>query len=486
MIADLSAFADGRRLAHGAINAAIADAHARGGGVVELPAGRFLCFSIRLLSGVRLHLGAGAVIEAADPARHGGAYDLPEDNGPQLYQDFGHSHWCNSLIWAIGQSDIAITGPGRIEGRGLTRNGPGSLWRAQAGERPLSMAAMSEAEVGALEQSHAAMRGLGNKAIGLRECRNVELSGFTIAGGGHFAILATGCTDMVIRHLSIDTERDGIDLDGVSRCIVEHCRVNSPNDDAIVVKSSLALGGAAPSQDIVIRHCAVSGFDLGTMLEGTRGRTQQLAPDRDRVTGRIKIGTETNGDIRRVCIEDCLFERSRGLAIECVDGAVVEDIAARRLTMEEVTSAPIFLRLGARLRGPAGTMTGRLRGVEISGLRATGIAHEYPAIIAGIPGHRVEQVRLRDIDLTFNGGGTMEEAAQEPPSLPDAYPEPSMFGVLPAWALWMRDVHDVGIERFFARHLDHDGRPPVAVRRVSGLHAREMPLLPQGLTQLDD
>lgn len=476
MIADLGAFADGRSLAHGAINAAIAAMHQRGGGVVELPAGRFLCFSIRLLSGVRLHLGEGAVIEAADPARHGGTYDLPEDNGPQFYQDFGHSHWRNSLIWAIGQHDIAITGPGRIEGRGLTRNGPGSLWRAQAGERPLSMAAMSEAEVGALEQSHAAMQGLGNKAIAFRECRNVELSGFTIAGGGHFAILATGCTDMAIRHLSIDTERDGIDLDCVARCVVEHCRVNSPNDDAIVVKTSLGLGRLAPSEDIAIRRCTVSGYDLGTMLDGTRGRTQQFAPDRDKVTGRIKIGTETNGDIRRVTIEDCHFERSRGLAIECVDGAAVEDIAARRLTMQEVTTAPIFLRLGARLRGPEGTRIGALRRVEISQIRAEGIHHEFPTVIAGLPGHPVEQVVLRDIDLGFDGGGTAQDAARQPPQVPSAYPEPSMFGVLPAWALWMRDVQHVTIERFTARHAGNEARPPVIVQDAQGLNLREMPL----------
>jgi polygalacturonase len=304
----------------------------------------------------------------------------------------------------------------------------------------------------------------------------VELSGFTIAGGGHFAILATGCQDMAIRHLAIDTERDGIDLDCVSRCVVEHCRVNSPNDDAIVVKTSLGLGRLAPSEDVTIRHCTVSGFDLGTMLDGTRGRTQQFAPDRDKVTGRIKIGTETNGDIRRVVIEDCQFERSRGLAIECVDGAIVEDITARRLTMREVTTAPIFLRLGARLRGPEGTRIGVLRRVEISEIRAEGIAHEFPAIIAGLPDHPVQQVVLRDIDLGFDGGGTAQDAARQPPQVPSAYPEPSMFGVLPAWALWMRDVQDVSIARFAAHHAAPEARPPVIAQDVAGLNVQEMPL----------
>jgi polygalacturonase len=475
-VTDYGAHGDGVSLAHHGINAAIIAAHSAGGGVVVVPAGRYLCFSIRLLSGVRLHLDEGAVIEAADPALHHGAYDEAEDNGEQLYQDFGHSHWRNSLIWAIGQSDMAITGAGRIEGRGLTRNGPGSRWRSQAGERPLSMADLSDKVVAALEQSHASMRGLGNKAIGLRECRNVELSGFTIAGGGHFAILATGCEDLAIRDLAIDTERDGIDLDCVRRCVVERCHVNSPNDDAIVVKTSLGLGRLASAEDIVIRDCSVSGYDLGTMLDGTKARRQQFAPDRDKVTGRIKIGTETNGDIRRITIEDCHFERSRGLAIECVDGATVEEITARRLTMREVTTAPIFLRLGARLRGPAGTGIGILRKVAISDVNASGIDHAYPASIAGLDGHPVEEVSLARIDLTYDGGGTAQDAAAQPPEVPDAYPEPSMFGHLPAWALWARHVRGLTIKGFVARHTLPDQRPATMLEDVAQVSVAEMPL----------
>lgn len=476
LVTDHGALGHGRMLAHQGINAAIAAAHAAGGGMVVVPAGRYLCFSIRLASHVTLHLEAGAVIEAADPARHGGAYNLPEDNGEQLYQDFGHSHWHNSLIWGEHLSHIAITGPGRIEGRALTRDGPGSRWRAQAGERPLSMQGMTESELVALERDHDAMAGLGNKAIALRECRHVTLSDFTVDGGGHFAILASGCQDMVLRDLTIDTLRDGIDLDCVERCLVERCRVNSPNDDAIVIKSSLALGQRRPSQDITIRHCRVSGFDPGTMLDGTYGTTQSHAPDRDRVTGRIKIGTETYGDIRRVLVEDCHFQRSRGLAIESVDGAVVEDVTARRLTMEAVTSAPFFLRLGARLRGPAGTRIGTIRRITLEAITATGIDRRFPSAIAGLPGHWVEHVTLRGIDLTYEGGGTPAEVGHMPQELADAYPEPSMFGVLPAWALWLRHVRGLTITGFHARHLAPEARPPLVMSDVIGLGISDAPV----------
>ncbi len=357
-VRDHGARGDGIAIDSPAINAAILAASRGGGGTVILPRGRYLCFSIRLHSRVTLLLGEGVVIEAADPARHAGRYDLPEEGVDQLYQDFGHSHWRNSLIWGDDVCEVAILGPGMIHGAGLTRDGPGARWKKQAGERPLSMRAMTEAQIADLEPAAAAMAGKGNKAIAFKNGRDIRLSGFSIVKGGHFAILATGTQKLRINGLTIDTDRDGIDLDCVRDVVVERCRVNSPNDDAIVVKSSYALGKAIAAEDIMIRDCDVSGYDMGSLIDGTHTTVQQIAPDQDRITGRIKLGTESHGGYRNIRIEDCRFTRCRGLALETVDGGVMEHIVARRLTMRDVTTAPIFLRLGDRRRGPEGTGIG--------------------------------------------------------------------------------------------------------------------------------
>ena len=453
---------DGRAIDSGAFNAAIAAATRAGGGTVLVPAGRYLCFSIELKSHVTIQLAKGAAIVAADPARHPGQYDPPED-ADQLYQDFGHSHWRNSLIWGDDVENVAITGPGLIHGLGLTRNGPGARWKAQTGERPLSMKGMTRAQIAALEPDVTAMRGLGNKAIALRNGRNIRLAGFSMLKCGHFAILATGTRKLTIQDLTIDTERDGIDLDCVQDTLVDNCRVNTPNDDAIVVKASYALGRAIAAERVTIRRCAVSGYDLGTMLDGTRRTTQQLAPDRDRVTGRIKLGTESNGGFRDILIEDCSFTHCRGLALETVDGGVMERVVARRLTMRDVTTAPIFLRLGDRRRGPPGTGIGAIRNVAISEVEASGIDYRYPATIAGLAGHPIEAVTLRDIRLTYAGGGTPADAARCPEELPDAYPEPSMFGVLPAWGLWVRHARGLTIDRLVLATAAPDARAPISV-----------------------
>jgi polygalacturonase len=458
-VRDFGARGDGIALDSPAINAAILAAEVAGGGMVILPPGRYLSFSLRLKSRVTMIIDEGATLAAAEKGPLG-AYDLPEERGPQLYQDFGHSHWHNSLIWADGAEDIAIIGKGRIDGLGLTRNGPGTPWSKQGGERPLSMAHMPAAQIAELEQSRAAMQGMGNKAIALAHCRRVRLQDFTLFRGGHFALLASEVDDLHIENLSIDTDRDGLDLDCVRRAKVLDCRVNTPNDDAIVLKTSLALGKRANCEDIEIRGCTVSGFDLGTMLDGTRQRTQQLSPDRDRVTGRIKLGTESNGDFRRIRIAGCHFERSRGLALETVDGGTIEDVLAENIAMDEVTTAPLFLRLGARLRGPEGTTPGALRNVEVRGLTARGIDPRFGAILAGLPNYPIECVQLRDIDLSFTGDFT-GPAPTLPPELADAYPEPSMFGPTPAWGFWSRQVTGLHVTGLRLRRDGADPRPPV-------------------------
>ena len=474
-IRDHGAFGDGRTLDTDAINRAILAASRAGGGTVRFPSGRYLSFSIRLASDVTLLLEAGAVIEAADPAVHRGAYDSPEES-TDLYQDFGHSHWHNSLIWGVDVRNVGIVGPGMIDGKGLTRNGPGARWSKGTGERPLSMRQMPARDIARLEPAAARMVGQGNKAIALKNARNVTLRDFTILKGGHFAILLTGVDDVTIDRLSIDTERDGIDLDCVRRARVTDCRVNSPNDDAIVLKSSYALGEARACEDVTVSRCRVSGWDMGSMLDGSFRRTQELAPDRDRVTGRIKLGTESNGGFRRIRIDDCRFDRCRGLALETVDGGVMEDVVATNLTMREVTTAPLFLRLGDRRRGPDGTGIGAIRGVTIAGVEATRIDHRYAAAIAGLPGRPIEDVTLRDIRLSYTGGGTPEDAARVPPDVADAYPEPSMFGVLPAWGLWMRHARGVRLDNVRLETATPDARPPIVAVDTQNVTARRTPL----------
>jgi polygalacturonase len=461
---------DGTSIDSEAINRAINAAAAAGGGTVDLPAGRYLSFSIRLKSRVTLRFSPGATIVAADPASKLGQYDLPEPNPSDQYQDFGHSHWQNSLIWGIDVEDAAIVGPGLIDGRGLTRTGPGAPWsRAKPGDRPLSMGAAAGAAGDPEAVARRRMDGQGNKAIALKRSRNVTLRDFSILNGGHFALLATGVDTLTIDNVKVDTNRDGFDIDSCRNVRISNVSVNSPNDDAIVIKSSYALGEARATENVTITNCQVTGYDVGTFLDGTYRKTQERAPDRDGVTGRIKLGTESNGGFRNITIANCVFDRSRGLALETVDGGTLEDVTVTNLTMRDITTAPIFLRVGNRGRGPEGTPVGGMRRIVISNVVASNVEHRYASIIAGIPGHPVEDVTLSNIRIGYRGGGTAEDARREPPEVEDAYPEPSMFGTLPAHGFFIRHARGIRLRDIVVTTASPDARPPMVLHDVHGL-----------------
>ena len=470
-VKDFGAKGDGQTLDTGAINKAIETTAAAGGGTVHFPAGTYLSVSIHLQSNISLYLDQGATLLASDRVEGKVEYDLPEPNEWDMYQDFGHSHWRNSLIWGIGLENVSILGPGLINGNGLTRRSPRPRRPLQAGDTPTSLgggqAGRVQSPLGEGDDP-SVMNGLGNKAISLKLCRNVVLRDFSILNGGHFALLATGVDNLTIDNLKVDTNRDGFDIDACRNVRISNCSVNSPNDDAIVLKSSYGLGFARATENVTITNCLVSGYDIGSLLDGTYKKNVKEAPDRDGPTGRVKLGTESNGGFKNITISNIVFDHCRGLALETVDGGLLEDVTITNLSMRDVKNAPIFLRLGSRMRGPKGVPVGGLRRVTISNVVAYNADPRYASIIAGIPGHQVEAVKLNNIQIFYQGGGTKEQAALQPPEKESNYPEPSMFGVLPAYGFFIRHAKNVSLNSIDVRYSREESRPAFMLDDVTG------------------
>ncbi|MDE1987210.1 MAG: right-handed parallel beta-helix repeat-containing protein [Alphaproteobacteria bacterium] len=472
-IRNFGARGDGNALDTKAIQRAIDAAAASGGGTVYLPAGRYLSFSIRLKSRITLLFASGATLIAADPAKHSGHYDLPEPNLWDAYEDFGHSHWHNSLIWGEDLEDVAIIGPGLIDGEGLTRFSPDAPWSVGAG-RDLPSTQTLKAQIAKNVADVKSMNGLGNKAIALKNTRNVTMRDFSIFRGGHFGILVTGVDNLTMDNLKIDTNRDGIDLDVVRNAHLSNLSVNSPTDDAIVLKSSLALGEVRPIENVTITNCNVSGYDVGSMLDGTYRKSQLKNITPHLTSGRIKLGTESNGGYHNIAISNCVFDCCNGLAIESVDGGVLEDVTVNNIVMRDTTAAPIFIRLGDRRRAPAGTPIAALRRVTINDIDAYCLDKRYCASITGLPDAPVEDVTLSGIRLIYPGGGTASDAARLLPESAEAYPDPDMFGVMPAWGLYMRHIRGVILRDVELSTLAADARPPAVTDDVSGLRAEDL------------
>ena len=446
-VRSFGAMGDGETIDSPAINRAIDAAAAVGGGTILFPAGVYAAYTIRLKSYISFYLDAGATILAADVPSQGttgGGYDAAGAAQPwEAYQDFGHNHWPNSLIYGEGLEGISIFGPGLIWGKGLSRGERNELPRAES-------------------------PGVGNKAIALKNCRNVLFRDFSILMGGHFAILLTGVDNVLIDGLKIDTNRDGIDLDCCRNASVSNCKINSPWDDAICPKSSFALGYARSTENVTITNCYVTGkYAYGTMLDGTF--KPAIYSEKRKAIGRIKCGTESNGGFKSIAVSNCVMDGCRGFALETVDGAHIEDVTVTNLTMRDMVHSPIFLRLGSRMRGPKGTPPGSLKRVILSNIVSHGAVAEYPSIIAGISGAVVEDIKISDTYLHQTGGGGSEWASRQPAENENGYPEANMFGILPARGFFLRHARNLEFSNVEVVTEKEDARPAFWAEQVEGL-----------------
>ena len=448
---------DGKTVDTPAINQAIEAVAAAGGGTLFFPAGTYVCFTIRLRSHVSLHLSRGCTILAADSPKpgeatgyNGGVYDPAGPPQPwEQYQDYGHNHWRNSLFVGEDIGDLSIEGSGLIHGKGLSFGYDGHH--------------------GSYESFKAEQPGVGNKAIALKNCRNVLLRDFSVLKGGHFAVLATGVDNLTLDNLLIDTDRDGFDIDCCRNVRISNCTVNSPWDDAICPKSSFALGYARSTDNVIIANNYVTGtYELGSVLDGT---WKKFAEENHPRNGRIKCGTESNGGFRNITISGNVIEGCKGIALETSDGAFLEDISITGNTMRDVFDAPLFLRLNRRNRGPRETMRpGTLRRVVISDLVSSNANSSSSSILSGISSNRIEDIKLtncffghRGLPALIAGEGRTKPMPDwktiQVPELEDAYPELYSFGPTPSQGFFIRHLKNLEMSHIEVAPANKDPRP---------------------------
>jgi hypothetical protein len=172
-----------------------------------------------------------------------------------------------------------------------------------------------------------------------------------------------------------------------------------------------------------------------------------------------------------------------------VDGAHIEDIAISNITMRDVSNAPIFVRLGSRLRAPEGAAIGSIRRVSISNLVVYDADPRYGSIVSGIPGRDIEDVKLSDIRILYRGGLTLDQVARQPAELVNTfffratggvpprepyatperekeYPEPSMFGMLPAYGFFIRHARGIELNNVEVGFIQEDRRPAFVLDSV--------------------
>jgi polygalacturonase len=163
-----------------------------------------------------------------------------------------------------------------------------------------------------------------------------------------------------------------------------------------------------------------------------------------------------------------------GIALEIADGGTMENINIDNVVVEG-TQVPIFLRLGNRARKyipeaptPA---PGRIRNIHLSNITATG-ADATGCSITGIPGAPVEDIFLSNISLETAGSDSVTNVVLPVDEKESAYPEGNMFGMLPAYGLFIRHAHGVHLSGITVRSRNKDSRPGIVVAQSEGFRLR--------------
>ncbi|HEY5345133.1 MAG TPA: hypothetical protein VIK62_02180, partial [Verrucomicrobiae bacterium] len=203
-------------------------------------------------------------------------------------------------------------------------------------------------------------------------------------------------------------------------------------------------------------------FLEGTLIDGT------MKPAKNGF-GRIKFGTESSGGFRNCTVANCTFRSCHGFALEEVDGAIFENITVNNLAMTDVRDCAIYITTGKRNRTPGITTNSRMRNILISNVIADSVDKMSGIQITGLPEQPIEGVRLENIRLTSNGGGTAKDAAINPKELGTGYPDPIWIGTLPAYGIFARHVKDLELANIHVDFATNDFRPAAMFADIQGL-----------------
>ena len=447
-ITDFGAIGDAKTLNTESIQRTIDTCAAQGGGQVIVPQGTFLSGSIRLKTGVELHLTEGGVLLGS--AEH---KDYKNDNRNSWY----------AFIMANNQNRIAITGKGTIDGQGrVLVQDIIRLWRAGA---------FPGAQVWdeRLKEKNRPNERFRPQLIFFQECKNVIIDGINLQNGTSWIQTYEACEDVIIRNICVEStaywNNDGIDIVDCKNVLIRDCFVNSA-DDAICLKS---FDRNSRCENISIENCTM--------------RSSASA---------LKLGTSSYGGFSNIKAKNLtIYDTYRSaIALECVDGGVMENINISHVKAMNTGNA-IFINLGHRIKErPIGKIDNiRIhdmvvevpnikpdKGYEMEGPLDTLEYNILPSSIVGLPNYFIKNIILKKIIITYKGGGTPEKAyipidsLQKVPEKACVYPEFSMFGELPAWGFFVRHCMGMVFENVELRLINKDYRPAFVFDDVNNLH----------------
>lgn len=434
-ITEFGAKGDSVTLNSQAIQHAIDECAANGGGIVYFPEGKYLSGTIWLQNNIHLYLEQGATLIATTDVTQ---FPLQKSQMASLRPD------SYSLIYAEGKTNITISGNGTINGQG------------------------NQAPYHILHQDQDAGV-VRPKVICMIECKNVNVKDITLKNSAFWMQHYLACEDVLIDGITVSNRyssvnNDGIDIDCCKNVRIANCNINS-EDDCIVLKST----SGKICENVTITNCVLTSH-----------------------CNALKCGTESNGGFRNISISSCVIYDTylTGIALEIVDGGIMDLVNINNITMHRVNN-PIFIKLGNRARPYSKnipvTGIGEMRNIQISNIQANEVGEfiETPDLdfshhnarpkaaaifITGLAEKDIQNISLENFFINYKGGGTREDALVEVPENPQAYPEYSSYGdIRPAYGFYCRNITKLTLKNIHLTFEKEDYRPAYIFDQVDYL-----------------
>ena len=394
---------------------------AEGGGTLRMPAGEYVVSSLRIKSGVTLHLDRNAFL-----------YGATNECEYVRYVNKGDTAY--SVVYAEGATNVAVVGEGVIDGRGRLHQ---------------------------RHRDHKLYPGWDD--LYFQDCKNVCVEGVTLRNASSWCCFCRGCDGVVARRVKIfnhcNWSNDGIDIES-SNVLVEDCDIDS-EDDSLVMK---AREPWRVVENVVVRNCRLScnaeHIKVGTESLGTFRNI--LVEDCDVACRTPKCAT--HGYLRFPGVATMQAALS-AISLFVVDGGSLEDVTVRRIAVGEGMITPICIRYAARkdrkLPGDGFFRNVLIEDVKMSAPSVSSVA----CSITGLPDKRPQNITLRNVDLVFKGGGRAADAAQKiTEEHPARYPAPYFVfeSTFPAYAFYLRHADGIRFENVKFQVNDPDeARPPI-------------------------
>ncbi len=431
---DYGAKPDGKTPATRSLQRAIDEAAAAGGGVVYVPAGRFLTGRLDLKSHVTLHLEAGCTLL--------GSTNLDDYRGAPGSADASEKR----LIYAKDAEDVAITGPGCIDGRGP------SFWEPSGRVPAAPEEQWTEVASHVLQPKKT---GRPSPMVLFANCRGVRVQGVRLENSAGWTLHTLNCDDVRIEGIAIKNpvngpNTDGIDITGCQNVFVTDCFIET-GDDAICLKRENTQG----PEPRMVRNVVVSNCILTTCCNG------------------FKLGTGSEWGFENIVFSNSVIYSNTGnlgdrvisgIALEVTDGGWIDGVVVSGIQMQRVRTA-IFIRLGNRKRVHNDARHG-LRRVSIENVQASETL--VPSSITGVPGDALSDVRLSNIRIENALASRPEWVGRAVPEKESAYPEARMFGMLPVSGLYVRHARNVSLDRVDFASSAGEARPTLMLDDVDG------------------